>query len=62
MTLKVVITYYAHQEDWDIQEVMDGRRVTDPIAQEDLKQMFSEDVGFIWTNADISISESKDTI
>jgi hypothetical protein len=62
MTLKVVITYYAHQEDWDIQEVLDGRRVTDPIAQEDLKQMFSEDVGFIWTNADISISESKDTI
>lgn len=62
MTLKVVITYYASQEDWDIQEVMDGRKPSDPIAQEDLKQMFSEDVGFIWTNADISISESKDTI
>ena len=60
MTLKVVITYYAHQEDWDIQEVLDGRKVVD--AQDELKEMLSEDVQYIWDNADITISESKDSI
>ena len=60
MTLKVVITYYAHQEDWDIQEVLDGRKVVD--AQDELKEMLSEDVQYIWDNADITISESKNSI
>jgi len=60
MTLKVVITYYAHQEDWDIQEVLDGKKVVD--AQDELKEMLSEDVQYIWDNADITISESKDSI
>jgi hypothetical protein len=62
MALKVVITYYAHSEDWDIEEVLDGRKLSDPEAQADLKEMFSEDVHFMWDNADISITESKDTI
>jgi len=60
MTLKVVITYYAHPEDWDIQDVLEGRKVVD--AKEDLKQMLSEDVQYIWGKADIEISESKDSI
>lgn len=60
MTLKVVITYYAHQEDWDIQEVLDGKKVVD--AQDELKEMLSEDVQYIWDNADITISESKNSI
>jgi len=62
MTLKVVITYYAHQDDWDIQEVLDSRKVSDPAAQEDLKQMLAEDVQYIFQNADISIIESKESI
>jgi hypothetical protein len=60
MTLKVVITYYAHPEDLDIQDVLEGRKVVD--AKEDLKQMLSEDVQYIWGKADIEISESKDSI
>lgn len=60
MTLKVVITYYAHPEDWDIQDVLNERKVSE--AQGDLKQMLSEDVQYIWQNADISITESKDSI
>ena len=40
MTVKVVITYYANQEDWDIEEVLDGRRLSDEDAKEDLIQMF----------------------
>ncbi len=60
MTLKVVITYYALPEDWDIQDVLEGRKVVD--AKEDLKQMLSEDVQYIWDKADIEISESKDSI
>jgi hypothetical protein len=60
MTLKVVITYYAHPEDWETQEVLDGQKVCD--AQDALKKMLSEDVEYIWQNADISITESKDSI
>lgn len=60
MTLKVVITYYAHPEDWETQEVLDGKKVSD--AQEELKQMLAEDVQYIWANADISITESKESI
>lgn len=60
MTLKVVITYYAHPEDWETQEVLDGKKVCD--AQDALKKMLSEDVEYIWQNADISITESKDSI
>lgn len=60
MILKVVITYYAHPEDWDTQDVLDGQKVSD--AQDALKQMLSEDVQYIWENSDISITESKDSI
>lgn len=60
MTLKVVITYYAHPEDWEIQDVLDGRKVSE--VQDELKQMLSEDVQYIWENSDISITESKDSI
>jgi uncharacterized LabA/DUF88 family protein len=62
MTVKVVITYYAHQEDWDIEEVLDGRRLSDENAKEDLIKMFKEDADFIISKADISISEAKDSI
>lgn len=62
MTIKVVITYYAHQEDWDIEEVLGGRKVSDPSAQEDLKEMFNEDTHFIWENGDVEISEAKNAI
>jgi hypothetical protein len=62
MTIKVVITYYAHQEDWDIEEVLDGRKPSDPSAIEDLKQMFGEDVHFMWENGDVEISEAKNSI
>jgi hypothetical protein len=61
MTLKVVITYYAHQEDWDIEETLDGRRPSNPSAQEDLKEMFAEDVHFMWEKGDIEITEAKDS-
>lgn len=60
MTLKVVITYYAHQEDWEIQDVLDGRKVSE--VQDELKEMLSEDVQYIWDNSDISITESKESI
>jgi hypothetical protein len=60
MTLKVVITYYAHPEDWDTRDVLADRKVSE--AQEDLQKMLSEDVQYIWQNADISITESKDSI
>lgn len=62
MTVKVVITYYAHQEDWDIEEVLDGRKLSDEDAKEDLIQMFKEDADFIISKADISIFEAKDSI
>ena len=62
MTVKVVITYYAHQGDWDIEEVLDGRKISDEDAKEDLIQMFKEDPEFIISKADISISEAKDSI
>lgn len=60
MTLKVVITYYAHPEDWDTQEILAEQKVAD--VQDELKKMLSEDVQYIWENADISITESKDSI
>jgi len=62
MTVKVVITYYARQADWDIEEVLDGRKIPDEEAKEDLIQMFQEDPEFIISKADISISEAKDSI
>lgn len=62
MTVKVVITYYASAEDWDTEEVLAGRRVSDPSAQEDIKNMLSEDVQFIWDRSDIEISEAKSSL
>ena len=62
MTVKVVITYYAHEDDWNISDVLDGRKLSDEGAKEDLVQMLKEDPDFIMSKADVVISEAKDSI
>jgi hypothetical protein len=60
MVLKVVVTYYAYEGDWDIEETLQGRKVSE--ATEDLKEMFNEDTHFIWQNGDVEISEAKNAL
>ena len=60
MVLKVVVTYYAYEGDWDIEETLQGRKVSE--AKEDLEQMFNEDTHFIWQNGDVEISEAKNAL
>jgi hypothetical protein len=60
MILKVVVTYYAYEGDWDIEETLEGRKVSEAI--EDLKEMFKEDTHFIFENGDVEISEAKNVV
>ena len=52
--LKVVLTFIAKDgDDWDIEDVLDGRPVSDPEVQKALIEMFSEDIDYIFKNSKI---------
>ena len=50
--LKVILTFIAKDgDDWDIENVLDGRPLSDPEAQKDLIEMLGEDVDYIFKNS-----------
>jgi hypothetical protein len=50
--LKVVLTFIAKDgDDWDIEDVLGGRQLSDPGAQKDLTEMLSEDIDYIFKNS-----------
>lgn len=52
--LKVILTFIAKDgDDWDIEDVLDGRQLSDPEAQKDLIEMLAEDVDYIFKNSKI---------
>lgn len=54
--LKVTITYIAKEPDWDIEDVLNGRPVSRPDAQQDLIEMFREDLPYIFNNSKIEFT------
>jgi hypothetical protein len=54
--LKLSITYFADDSDWDIEDVLDGRPLSHPDAQKDLIEMFREDLPYIFINSKIEFS------
>jgi hypothetical protein len=54
--LKVSITYFAEASDWDIEDVLDGRPLSNPDARKDLIEMFREDLPYIFMNSLIEFS------
>jgi hypothetical protein len=58
--LKVVLTFIAKDgDDWDIENVLDGRPVSDPDAQKDLIEMLAEDVNFVFKNSIIEFNVKR---
>ena len=52
--LKVIFTFIAKDgDDWDIEDVLDGRPVSDPEVQKALIEMLSEDIDYIFKNSKI---------
>ncbi len=50
--LKVVLTFIAKDgDDWDIEDVLGGRQLSDPEAQKDLTEMLAEDIEYIFKNS-----------
>lgn len=62
MNLKVVITFIATEEDWDISSILDGRKHTDGAAIEDIKLALLEDPDYVLRNSEIFIKEDKDSL
>jgi hypothetical protein len=57
--LKVTFTFIAKDgDDWDIENVLDGRPVSDPEAQKDLIEMLAEDVTYIFKNSIIDVKRA----
>jgi hypothetical protein len=57
--LKVTFTFIAKDgDDWDIENVLDGRPVSDPEAQKDLIEMLAEDVNYIFKNSIIDVKRA----
>jgi hypothetical protein len=57
--LKVTFTFIAKDgDDWDIENVLDGRPVSDPEAQKDLIEMLAEDVNYIFKNSTIDVKRA----
>ena len=54
--LKVTIAYIAIERDWNIEDVLDGRPLSNPEAQRDLIEMFQEDLPYIFSNSVIEFS------
>jgi hypothetical protein len=54
--LKVTITYIALESDWNIEDVLDGRSISRPDAQQDLIEMFREDLPYIFANSKIEFT------
>lgn len=50
--LKVILTFIAKDgDDWDIEDVLDGRPLSDPEVQKALIEMLAEDVDYIFKNS-----------
>ena len=50
--LKVILTFIAKDgDDWDIEDVLDGRPLSDPEVQKALIEMLAEDIDYIFKNS-----------
>jgi hypothetical protein len=56
LQLKVSITYFAEESDWNIEDVLNGRPLSHPDAKKDLIEMFREDLPYIFINSQIEFS------
>jgi hypothetical protein len=59
MALKITITYYASEEDWDIEQVIDGRSINLDDTKSDLIEMLREDVRYVFDNSEIEIKRTN---
>jgi hypothetical protein len=55
MNLKITIVYKASQKDWDVEEVVDGRKITDQSVREDVIKMLLEDAQYVLMNSEYQI-------
>lgn len=62
MNIQVTITFTAFDEDWDIDNIVDGRSLTNKQTQQDLIDAFKEDPEYILEKCDFSFKIDNKSI
>jgi hypothetical protein len=56
MNIKVILTFIAFEEDWDIDKIVGGRSLKDKMVKQDLIEALREDPNYILENCDFEFN------